>query len=157
MKECAMRLACLAVALVGLVLASDAQADARIRAGRWEVTAKMDLGGMELPPGIPIGQPIQTVSCISEEEASRSNEEIPVPADSKCTPADRQWSGNKLTYTMKCSGSLVKVELTIESPEAYTGKTTTTAEGQTMTMNFKGRRTGGACSAAEQAEDDARK
>ncbi len=154
-----MRRVAVVVGIAALSLASFASADTQIQPGRWEVTGKMDFGGMELPPGMPMAQPIKGVSCISAEEVQQvADGGLPVPQDSKCTVTDRSKNGNQMSFTMKCSGSTVKVDATIESPQAYTGKmVTSVAEPpQTITMNFTGKRTGDACSAKEQAEDDAR-
>jgi hypothetical protein len=154
-----MRLVVAALGIAALCLAPLASADTRIQPGRWEIVGKMDFGGMELPPGMPMGQPIKGISCVSEQEAQQvADGSLPVPADSKCTVTDKSSSGNTMSFTMKCSGSTVKVDATVQSPQAYTGKMVTQGADPTqmMTMNFEGKRTGDACSAAEQAADDAR-
>ena len=145
--------------IAALSLASLASADTQIRPGRWEITGKMDFGGMELPPGMPIGQPIKGISCVSAQEAQQvADGSLPVPQDSKCTMGEKKSSGNKMSFKMNCNGAPVQVDATIHSPESYSGTMITQGPepSQTMTMKFDGKRTGDACSPEEQAEDDAR-
>jgi hypothetical protein len=154
-----MRLVSVASGIALLVLTASASADTAIKPGRWEVTGKMDLGGMELPPGMPVGQPIHAVTCISAQEAKQAADgSIPLPEDANCTMGEKTSSGNLISLKMSCNGAAVTVDATVHSPESYSGTMITQGAepAHTMTMKFAGKRTGDACSAQEQAADDAR-
>ena len=69
----------------------------------------------------------------------------PPGGDPTCVNSDFQQVGNKVTWTMQCSGQMPMTgtgEITFEGDDAYTGVITATAEGMNMTINLSGKKIG---------------
>ena len=70
----------------------------------------------------------------------------PPPGDDEtCVNSDMQRVGNKMTWTMQCSGDEPMTgtgEITFESEDSYTGTISATAEDMTMTIKLSGTKAG---------------
>ncbi len=124
------------VLLVTVALAVSASAQA-MQPGLWEITSRMEMGGMSMPPTT-----IQ--QCIRD-----ANPENAVPQNPNCTVTNRSASGNTVRWSMRCQqGGMTMTgngEMTIQG---------TTSEGsmqmmmdesgqrQQMTQRYTGRRVG---------------
>jgi hypothetical protein len=112
------------------------------RDGRWEVTMEMEMPGM--PMKIPA---VKSVQCVTKEQADDPNQSVPKGQqgkDSDCKVSDYKVVGNKVTWTMTCTG---KNAMTSTGEMTYTGDTYTgvmkTKTGETeMTMKYAGKRLG---------------
>ena len=98
-----MRLSHATLIAVVLGLSAAPLAQAPRRDGKWEVTMTMEMAGM--PASMP---PVKTTQCITKEQADdpqklvlqqpqRGNQQ------SDCKVSDYLVSGNKVTYSMKCT------------------------------------------------------
>lgn len=144
-----------AAAALALAAASTALAvELIMRPGRWEVTAQMYFGGRQLPPGMSLAKPMTSVTCITPEEVKQAQSPIPLP-DKSCKVSDYQADGQEITFTVRCEEATMKYQLTVHSPDSYSGASISHGEdpSQEMTIKFAGKRTGDACSAQELAGD----
>jgi hypothetical protein len=74
----------------------------------WEVTVKMEMAGM------PMAMPARTSQvCVKKDEHQKA-----VPMDKNCKVFDFQHSGNKTTYSFKCTGDM---EMTGKGQATYSG------------------------------------
>jgi hypothetical protein len=74
----------------------------------WEVTVKMEMAGM------PMAMPARTSKvCVKKDEHQKA-----VPMDKNCKVFDFQHSGNKTTYSFKCTGDM---EMTGKGQATYSG------------------------------------
>jgi hypothetical protein len=112
------------------------------RDGRWEMTMKMNV------PGAPSSMPPMTMTqCITKEEADNPQSLMPqgrgaMPTD--CKMVDQKVTGNKMTWSMKCEGAEA---MSGTGEFVYTGDTVQGVikmlrQGQTMTMEYTGKRLG---------------
>ena len=120
--------------LAAVVLAGSvslvAQTGAR-RDGRWEVTTTRDMPGRGAMP------PTKTIQCITKEEANDPSKLVPAQQAGRggnagapdCKMTDSKNNGNKVTFTMKCTGAMAAemVGDITYTADSYTG---------TMTMNM---------------------
>jgi Protein of unknown function (DUF3617) len=104
-----------------------------IDAGLWKITSRTQTGGV-------IGPPHETSRCLSAEQArDLANTFSPQSRteNSVCSPLERSFSGEKLTWRLVCKGQLdmeLTGEFTFDSPHHYTATTRTKAAMQGMTM-----------------------
>lgn len=71
-----------------------------VHEGLWEVTTKFEMEGMPATP-----QPMTFTNCVTAEEAKDPKEMIRKSQKSNdCKITDSKFDGNKLTWTMQCSG-----------------------------------------------------
>jgi hypothetical protein len=133
-----------AVVVVALgVMPLSASAQAPRQDGRWEVKMEMNMPGM--PAGMP---PVTTTQCITPEEAKDPQKAMP-PAGSRggtgnCKASDYKVVGNKVTWSMACTGAeaMTGTGEIIYSGDTYTGTTRINRAGQLMTMKYSGKRLG---------------
>jgi hypothetical protein len=123
------------------------------RDGNWEVTIEMDMPGM--PQGVSM-PPMKTTQCITPQDAADPQKSIPQrPAGrggaanpNDCTISDYKTQGNKVSWSMVCTGSqpMDGTGEFIYTGDTYTGtmKMNVARGGQpmAMTMKYSGRRLG---------------
>ena len=130
-----------ALSVACLVLASwtvDAQGPRRD--GRWEITTEMDM------PGMPMKMPAtKTIQCVTKEQAEDPNQSVPKDQqDKNCKVSDYKLVGNKVTWTVTCSGKNAMTgsgEMTY-GVDTYDGWTKMKTGDTEMTMKYKGKRLG---------------
>jgi hypothetical protein len=119
-----------------LVLLALAPARAETPPGiEWESTSQMVMEGLPFKP------PPTTLKICTPAVWTRP----PPGGDPTCVNSDFQQVGNKVTWTMQCSGQMPMTgtgEITFQGTDAYTGQITATAEGMAMTINLSGRKLG---------------
>jgi hypothetical protein len=112
------------------VLATAATADER-PGNLWETTSQMSM------PGMPAMRPQTMKVCTAKE----SRQPPPPPPGQTCTQTNVQQDGNKVTWTVACTGDMDMTgegEVTYESDDSFTGKILFNAGGMTMTVNLTG-------------------
>jgi len=75
--------------------------------------------------------------------AKESRQPPPPPPGQTCTQTNVQQDGNKVTWTVACTGEMDMTgegEVTYESDDSFTGKILFNAEGMTMTVNLTGKK-----------------
>ena len=105
----------------------------------WEVTMQMQM------PGMPAAMPAQVRQvCVAQ---SHRDEDL-IPRQGNCRVLDSKRVGNKLTYTMACTGEQamnVAGEMTFAS-DRYDGRMQMTmgegGQAMAMTQTYAGRRVG---------------
>ena len=111
------------------------------RDGNWQVTVEMDMPGM--PQKMP---PTTMTQCLTKADVEDATKIVPpapgrggMPSDCKVT--DYKTVGNKVSWSMACSGATPMTGETefVYSGDTYVGTMTMTMEraGQPMTMKMK--------------------
>jgi hypothetical protein len=111
----------------------------------WEVTMQMQM------PGMPTAMPAQVRQvCVAQNH----RDEDLIPRQGNCRVLDSRRAGNKLTYTMACTGEQamnVAGEMTFAA-DRYDGRMQMTmgegGQSMAMTQTYAGRRVG-ACTASK--------
>jgi hypothetical protein len=101
----------------------------------WESTSQMSM------VGLPFSPPPTTLKVCTPRVWTRP----PPGGDPTCVTSNFTQTGNKVTWTMQCSGQMPMTgtgEITFQGTDAYTGKITATADGMNMTINLSGRKLG---------------
>ncbi len=101
----------------------------------WETTSQMVM------PGLPFSPPPTKLKVCTPRVWTRP----PPGGDPTCVNSDFVQTGNKVTWTMQCSGQMPMTgtgEITFNGPDSYTGAITATADGMTMTINLSGTKIG---------------
>ncbi|MEX2150208.1 MAG: DUF3617 family protein [Steroidobacteraceae bacterium] len=101
----------------------------------WETTSQMVMEGM------PMTMPPQTMQSCAAQEWTKP----PPSNDPGCVTSDYRKVGNKVTWTMQCTGQMPMTgsgEITFSSPDAYTGTIKAAAQGMNMTIKLTGRKIG---------------
>lgn len=123
-------------AAVSLVFVAPAPAFADDPPGiEWETTSQMAMAGLPFSP-----PPTKLKLC-----TPRVWTRPPPGGDPTCVNSDFTRVGNKVTWTMQCSGDMPmtgKGEITFDGTDSYTGAINATAEGMTITINLSGRKLG---------------
>ena len=130
----------LALALVAA--ASACPAATPMRAGMWEITARMQ--GEGTPAGIP---PITSRTCITAKDVESMNRGRTPGANrgaENCEPANYKQEGNKATWTLDCKGrdpmtGTGSIEF---GNDTFTQKMLMKSDRGTMSMESTGRRVG---------------
>jgi hypothetical protein len=139
-------------AVIGCSVALFAQGPRRD--GRWEMTTQMEMAGMPAGRGMP---PMTVTQCITKEQAADPQKSLPQPpqrggSQSDCKVSDFKSSGNKVSWTIKCTtpnevdgtGEAIYGDDTLES--TMTMNMQMARGGQTMPMQMtiktKGKRLG---------------
>ena len=130
-----------AAAMLALPAAGVAQGSDQL----WEVTVKMEM------PGMPMAMPPQVRRvCVAQNH----RDEDLIPTQGNCRVLESRRVGNKLAYTMACTGEQamnVAGEMTFAT-DRYDGRMQMTmSEGgqpMAMTQTYAGRRVGG-CTATK--------
>lgn len=128
------------VALLSLALSwtALAQSSSPMREGNWEITAKMTMPGMEMPP-------MKSTQCITAAMLEDPAAAIPKgPGKGDCKMTDYKISGNVATYTMTCTEPPMTAvgEMRFSGSDAYTGTMKMDMAGQSMTIVSEGKRIG---------------
>jgi hypothetical protein len=101
----------------------------------WDMTSQMSMEGMPFSP-----PPTKLKVCTPKVWTKP-----PPGGDQTCVNSDMQRVGNKVTWTMQCSGEMPMTgtgEITFEGTDSYTGAIKATAEGMTMTIKLSGKKVG---------------
>ena len=101
----------------------------------WDMTSQMTMAGM------PFSPPPTKLKLCTPTVWTRP----PPGGDSSCVNSDFQRVGNKVTWTMQCSGDRPMTgdgEITFEGTDSYKGAINATAEGMTMTIKLSGTKAG---------------
>jgi hypothetical protein len=128
----------IAVAMI-IVFASVAVAVAggpNMEEGLWEVTSKMEMPGMSMPP-------VTNKQCLTNDNMVPKN----ANPDDECQITDSQVSGDTVTWTMECSGP--NGQMTGDGEITYQGtsfkgkmKMTMPQQGMEMVSHMSGKRVG---------------
>ncbi len=113
----------------------------------WEMTVKMDMGGMSMPA--------RTTQFCKRKDAGK--ESLATQNNKDCTVSDMKTSGNRTTFTMTCTGEhpmTGRMDVTATA-DTYDGKMDmkSTAKGQEFEMRqtMQGRRIGACTDQSQQA------
>lgn len=101
----------------------------------WESTSQMVM------PGLPFSPAPQTLDVCRHAVWTQP----PPGGDPSCVNSNYQIVGNKVTWTMQCSGDMPMTgtgEIVFEGTGKYTGAIIATAEGMTMTIKLSGKKIG---------------
>lgn len=102
----------------------------------WESTSQMVMTGMPFKP------PPRTLKMCRPAVWTAP----PAGGDKSCVNSDFQRVGNKVTWTMTCTGGDMPMtgtgEITFEGTDSYTGAINATAEGVNVTINLSGKKIG---------------
>ena len=115
------------------ILATAAIADER-PGNLWDTTSQMSM------PGMPAMPPQKMQLCTAKEW----NQPPPPPAGQTCTQTDVQHTGNKITWSIACTGEMEmsgEGEITY-GEDSYIGRILFNAGGMTMTVNLTGTKIG---------------
>ena len=121
-----------AVVLVLLALTPVQAADAP--GVLWESTSQLVMEGMPMKP------PPRTVKMCSAAEWNQP----PPGGDPSCVTSNYSRVGNKVTWTMQCSGQMPMTgdgEITLEG-DTYSGQINATADGMTIKILLTGKKVG---------------
>ena len=100
---------------------------------KWKVTSTMQMSGMSMP------------GSTAEICKQPGEDNVPVKADDNCRIYDVKRTGNVQSFKMKCTGEEAmegSAQFTYLGPDHYQGKMTVNMQGETMTMNYEGRKLG---------------
>ena len=124
-------------AMLVIVAAAGAVSAQTMQPGLWEITSRMEMAGMAMPP-------VTTQQCIRD-----ANPESAVPQVPNCTVTSRSASGNTVRWSMRCQQGGTNMtgngEMTIQGATSEGVMQMTLDEGgqrQQMTQRYSGRRTG---------------
>ena len=101
----------------------------------WETTSQMVL------PGLPFSPPPTTVKVCTPRVWTKP----PPGGDKTCVNTDFVRTGNKVTWTMQCSGQMPMTgtgEITFTGEDSYEGAIAATADGMSMTIKLSGKKLG---------------
>jgi hypothetical protein len=108
-----------------------------IREGLWEITSKVEMQGMpmEIPP---------TVMKHCYSKADVADQKKVIAREQNCKVTDMKTSGNKLSWTMECTGknAATMTGETVFGSDSYTSVMHMKAQGHNMTTKVKGKRIG---------------
>ncbi len=128
--------ALLAVTLSYTVLA---QTQSPMRPGNWEVSMKMNMGGMEMPP-------MKQTQCITAEMLKDPQSAIPKgPGSGDCKMSDYKFTASTATYKMVCTKPqpvTMVGEMKYSGTDAYIGTVQMDMNGQKVSMNMDAKRVG---------------
>ena len=132
--------AALAAVVLGVSIAALAQGVRRD--GRWEVKMEMEMAG--LPANMPA---MTSTQCITPADAQDPKKAMPPQGrggPSDCQVSDYKVDGNKVTWTMKCTGqqAMTGTGEFIYTADAYTGTMKMNMGERGMTMKYSGKRLG---------------
>jgi uncharacterized protein DUF3617 len=122
--------------LVTVALSVSASAQS-MQPGLWEITSRMEMGGMSMPP-------TSVQQCIRD-----ANPESAVPQMPNCVVTSRSASGNTVRWSMRCQQGGMNMtgngEMTIQGTTSEGALQMTLDESgqrQQMTQRYTGRRVG---------------
>jgi hypothetical protein len=114
-----------------------AQTQSPMREGNWEVTMKMSMPGMEMPP-------MKQTQCVTAAMIKDPQASVPKGPGADCKVSDYKFTANTATYTMVCTKPPMTAvgEMKYSSTDAYTGTITVDSGGQKMSMAYDAKRIG---------------
>jgi hypothetical protein len=136
-----------------LMAAASARAQAKPKAGLWEYSTQMSMGGQQmpqmpqLPPGVKLpagismpqgmGGPIVSQVCVTQDQIDRYGGPTAAPQRGNCQVTNVVRRSDGMTADMKCTGDMTATG-TIVSKWSNGGNTTNTTMHMTGTMNAGG-------------------
>jgi hypothetical protein len=108
-----------------------------IREGLWELTSQVEMPVM--PMKIP---PTVAKHCYSKDDVKDQKKVI--AREKNCSVTDLKTSGNKVSWTMKCTGknAATMTGETVFGNDSYTSVMHMKTQGHNMTTKVKGKRLG---------------
>jgi hypothetical protein len=112
-----------------------------MRAGSWEVTMKMSMQGMELPP-------MKHTQCVTQDMLKDPQSAIPrgpEQGSNDCRVTDYELRGSTATYKMTCTKPqpmTMTGEMKYSGTDAYVGNVQMDMSGQKITMALDAKRIG---------------
>jgi len=119
-------------------IAEDAAAQQNpMRPGRWEVTAQMDMPGMQMPA-------MKNTQCVTQQQIDSPTRGLPQGPDNKdCKVSDYKVSGNTITWNMACPSQQMTGSGELKfNGDTYEGLVKIMAQQKEMAMKFNGKRVG---------------
>lgn len=110
---------------------------ANMREGLWEIQSQADM------PGMPVKvQPTVVRHCYTKEDVK--DQKRVIASDGNCTVTDLKSSGNKVSWTMKCTGpnAATMTGETVFGSDSYSSVMQMKGGGHSMTTRVKARRVG---------------
>ncbi len=133
------RFSSIALLTVALSYTALAQQQSPMRPGNWEVTMKMNMGGMDMPP-------MKQTQCVTQEMLKDPQSAVPKgPGGGDCKMSDYKFTASTATYTMVCTKPQPMTmvgEMKYSGTDAYTGTVQMDMNGQKMSMNMDAKRVG---------------
>jgi hypothetical protein len=125
------------IILMAAISISCADSGPNMKEGLWEITTKMHMQGMEMPP-------VKHTQCITKNDLVPQGSQQP---GQECEITKIKTSGNSVTWTMKCTGQGGEVIGTGEitySGESFKGTMTISMPqaNMEMTSHLSGKRIG---------------
>lgn len=123
--------------LLALAVPAAASAASPMRDGMWEIQSQVEM------PGMPMKMPPTVVRhCYSADEV-RDQKKV-IARDKNCTVTDLKTSGNRVSWSMKCTGEQTGTMTgeTVFGSDSYTSVMHVKSAGHSMTTNVKARRVG---------------
>jgi hypothetical protein len=120
------------LALPALSFAADG-----MREGLWEITTQMEM------PGMPVKmKPTVMKHCYTKTDVA--DRKSVISRDKNCSVTDLKNTGNKVTWTMTCTGSNAGTMTgeTVFSGDSYASVMKMKSQGRNVTMKVKGKRLG---------------
>ncbi|MCC7200574.1 MAG: DUF3617 family protein, partial [Gammaproteobacteria bacterium] len=108
----------------------------------WEIKQSMRMEGMSMPA-------MSNKVCVPQNPPS---DRLVPKGDDNCKTTSFKQSGNKTTYSIACTGKDAMTgtgEFERLGPDAYRGRSTMRSADGEMSMEFEGRKVGGACDPEE--------
>ena len=115
-----------------------AQGPSPMREGNWEITMKMNMGGMEMPA-------TKQMQCVTAAMIKDPQGALPKGPGADCKVVDYKLAGATATYKMTCTQPTemtIVGEMKYASSDAYTGTVNVEAGGMAMAMSFDPKRVG---------------
>ena len=108
-----------------------------MRPGRWEVTAQMDMPGMQMPA-------MKNTQCVTQQQIDSPTRGLPQGPDNKdCKVSDYKVSGNTITWNMACPSQQMTGSGELKfNGDTYEGLVKIMAQQKEMAMKFNGKRLG---------------
>ncbi|RPI50165.1 MAG: DUF3617 family protein [Acidobacteria bacterium] len=133
------RFSSVALLTVALSYTALAQTQSPMRAGNWEVTTKMNMAGMDMPPA-------KHTQCVTQEMLKDPQSSIPKgPGGGDCKMSDYTFTSNTATYKMVCTKPQAMTmvgEMKYSGTDSYTGTMQMEMSGQKVTMSMDAKRIG---------------
>ena len=128
----------IALLTIALSWTALAQTPAPMKPGNYEISMKMAMQGMDMPP-------MTQTQCITEAMVKDPQSAIPKgPGGGDCKASDYKFSGNTATFKMTCTQPVPMVMLgeMKYSGDSYAGTMTVDASGQQMVIAYTAKRLG---------------
>jgi hypothetical protein len=113
-----------------------------MRPGNWEVTMKMSMQGMDMPP-------MKNTQCITADMLKDPQSSVPKgpggPGENDCKMSDYKLSGSTASYRMVCTKPQPMTmvgEMKYSGTDAYVGTVQMDMNGQKMSMSMDAKRVG---------------